>query len=72
MEQIVRVYIKTKIFFIELYRSINISEYVYKIRRNLNMDYNHINVKEPMDDLARLNVYEENEIIDLHTEVLES
>jgi hypothetical protein len=72
MEQIIRAYLGTKLFFTNLYRSINISEYVYKIRRNFNMDYNHINVKEPMDDLTRLNIYEENEIIDLHTEVLES
>ena len=47
-------------------------EYVYKIRRNLNMDYNNIHVKEPMDDLAQLNVYEEEEQNDLSVEVLEA
>ena len=53
-------YIKSKIFFTNISHSI--SYYAYKVKEKLNFDYSNLNVKEPCDDLARLTIYEEEEI----------
>jgi hypothetical protein len=53
-------YVKSKIFFTNLSQSI--SYYAYKVKEQFNFDYSNLNVKEPCDDLARLTIYEEEQI----------
>lgn len=53
-------YIKSKIFFTNISHSI--SYYAYKVKEKLNFDYSNLHVKEPCDDLAKLTIYEEEEI----------
>ncbi len=60
MNSLMNIYVKTKHFFYSLYLQMKL----YQLRR----DYNHLNVKEPMDDLTKLTIYEEEH--DLHEEIL--